>query len=384
VNSTTASGNAILSNSVFSNGFLGIDLNFDGVTSNDGGDGDIGPNTLQNYPILSSAQTSNTNTTIQGTLNSAPNRSFNLQFFSSPECDSSGHGEGKVFVGSSVVATDGNGDASFTITLSSSVSVGQVISATATDSAGSTSEFSGCVTVAAPSCSYSITPSDFNPPANGGSSTVSVTTGAGCAWTASSNQPWLTIASGHTGSGPGIVSYFASPNIGSQQRTGSLTVAGRILTVVQPALAAGMPVLVSEAQSTRAIALDAFSFLREPFALESPVQLGSIDRRTRVMLFTMNFDLMVGENISVVTAEAEDASHRIYPLTVEYVGKVPGLDWLGYVVIRLHDDMQDLGDVLTRITVRGMPSNRVRVGIGHVGGGLPDDGGAVPTPGRQP
>jgi hypothetical protein len=45
--------------------------------------------------------------------------------------------------------------------------------------------------------------------------------------------------------------------------------------------------------------------------------------------------------------------------------------------------MRDLGDVLIRVTARGVLSNRVRLAIGHIGGGPVDDPGAVPTPGRQ-
>lgn len=148
-------------------------------------------------------------------------------------------------------------------------------------------------------------------------------------------------------------------------------------------VAPGVPILISEETSTRAIALDSVVWLRDPFQLNSPVPWG-FDTRTRVMLFAMNFDLLPGENVSVVTADAEDASHRIYPLTVEYVGKAPGFDWLRCVIVRLNDDMGDIGDVLVRINVRGVSSNRVRLGIGHTGGGPPDDPGAVPTPGRPP
>ena len=45
-----STGNAIQRNSMFSNGELGIDLADDGVTLNDAGDGDTGPNRLQNFP----------------------------------------------------------------------------------------------------------------------------------------------------------------------------------------------------------------------------------------------------------------------------------------------------------------------------------------------
>lgn len=145
----------------------------------------------------------------------------------------------------------------------------------------------------------------------------------------------------------------------------------------------GVPILISEETSTRAIALDSVVWLRDPFQLNSPVPWG-FDRRTRVMLFAMNLDLLPGENVSIVTADIEDVSHRIYPLTVEYVGKVSGFDWLSCVIVRLNDDIGDIGDVLVRINARGVSSNRVRLGIGHTGGGPPDDPGVVPTPGQPP
>jgi len=145
----------------------------------------------------------------------------------------------------------------------------------------------------------------------------------------------------------------------------------------------GAPILISEETSTRALALDSVSWLRDPFRLNSPVPWG-VDKRTRVMLFIMNFDFQPGEDSSIVKADAEDASHRLYPLTVEYVGRAPGSFWLNSVIIRLNDDMGDLGDVLVRVTVRGVSSNRVRLGIGHNGGGPLDDFGALPTPGRRP
>src|SRR5215217_1896681 len=56
---TPATGNRILSNSIYDNDALGIDLvippnQLPGVTNNDGRDRDTGPNNLQNFPVLSS------------------------------------------------------------------------------------------------------------------------------------------------------------------------------------------------------------------------------------------------------------------------------------------------------------------------------------------
>lgn len=75
--------------------------------------------------------------------------------------------------------------------------------------------------------------------------------------------------------------------------------------------AAGAPVLLTQASSTRAIALDSVTRLAEPFQLQSPVSFGS-DSRTRVMLFATNLTLAAGETSAAVTAEAEDVTHAHY------------------------------------------------------------------------
>jgi len=103
-----------------------------------------------------------------------------------------------------------------------------------------------------------------------------------------------------------------------------------------------------------------------------------------VLFRSINFDLLPGENSSAVSAMAEDGSHNLYLLTVESVSKVPGCSWLNCIIIRLNDNMGDLGDVLLRVNVHGLGSNRVRLGVGHIGGGLPDDPGSFPTPGTAP
>jgi len=136
--------------------------------------------------------------------------------------------------------------------------------------------------------------------------------------------------------------------------------------------------LISQETSTRAIALDSVTQKHEPFNSTSEVTWGN-DNRERVMLFAMGLDRNTPP--SDISATAEDGSHNIYPLTVEYIGPVPEQDWVTSVVIRLNDQIGDVGDVLIGISYQGLKSNRVRVGIGHVGDGPPDDQGAVPTPG---
>ena len=139
------------------------------------------------------------------------------------------------------------------------------------------------------------------------------------------------------------------------------------------------PILISEETSTRAVAVESITRRREPFAPTTEVAWGN-DNRTRVMLFAMG----VAENASAgdFTVTAEDGSHHVYSLAVEYVGRVPQQEWITSIVVRLSDELADIGDVLIGISYRGTASNRVRVGIGHIGGGPPDDSGAVPTPAR--
>src|SRR5713226_7286973 len=147
-----------------------------------------------------------------------------------------------------------------------------------------------------------------------------------------------------------------------------------------PRAQANRPMLISQETSTRAVAVESITQTREPFATTSQVSWGS-DNRTRIMLFAMGVSLQAGENASAVTADAEDGAHNIYHLPVEYVGLVPEQEWATSIVIRLNDQMADVGDVLVGISYHGLQSNRVRVGIGHVGDGPPDDPGSVPTPG---
>src|SRR5256885_9024648 len=139
-------------------------------------------------------------------------------------------------------------------------------------------------------------------------------------------------------------------------------------------------VLISQETSTRAIAIDSVMQTREPFATTTAVSWHN-DNRTRVMLFVTGLNLQPDESASDVTADAEDGMHRIYSLPVEYVGPVPGQDWVRSVVVRLNEELSDLGDVLVAINYHEERSNRVRLAIGHIGGGPPDDAGAVPTPG---
>jgi hypothetical protein len=170
-------GNSILGNSIFKNGrdyltaasaptpLLGIDLTADftfprddGSTPNDshGHGAANNPNNFQNFPVLTSSNSQGGITTIAGTLHSTASTTFRIEFFAS-DTDSLGlPAEGQEFLGFVNATTDSGGDASFNANLSVSVSDGRLVTATATDPVGNTSEFSADVTNAF--C-------DSNPPA---------------------------------------------------------------------------------------------------------------------------------------------------------------------------------------------------------------------------
>ena len=124
ITGTNATANSILSNRVFSNGGLGIDLGNNGVTADDSGDGDAGPNNLQNFPVLTP-----TGSGVEGMLNSVASSPYTIQFFANQACDGSGNGEGETLLGTVSVNTDANGNATIPLF---PTAAGQVVTATAT------------------------------------------------------------------------------------------------------------------------------------------------------------------------------------------------------------------------------------------------------------
>ena len=142
------------------------------------------------------------------------------------------------------------------------------------------------------------------------------------------------------------------------------------------------PVLFSvSSSSTRAVALESVTFRAEPFQLTSDGYFGAADSRTRIALFGMDLDFLQGEGANALSADAQDGAGKIYGLNVEYVGTVADFPGVYMVIVRLNDTMPtNVGDVLVRLRLHGMASNRVRVAIGQIGGGPPDDFPGVGTP----
>ena len=83
-------------------------------------------------------------------------------------------------------------------------------------------------------CTFTVNPTSATVPTAGGNGSISVTASTGCAWTAVSNVPWITVTSGASGNGDGVVQGTVEANGTGAPRTGTLTVAGTTVTVNQP------------------------------------------------------------------------------------------------------------------------------------------------------
>ena len=81
-------------------------------------------------------------------------------------------------------------------------------------------------------CMYSISPDTVKMDSDGGAATVNVSTGSACTWTASSNESWITISAGASGTGNGTVRFTVARNNG-KKRDGTLTIAGHNAKVEQ-------------------------------------------------------------------------------------------------------------------------------------------------------
>ncbi|HBA85142.1 MAG TPA: hypothetical protein DCZ95_13715 [Verrucomicrobia bacterium] len=149
---STAVGNRILGNGFMNNGCLGISLRpTEGldcvITTNDPGDPDLGPNRLQNFPILAAATNGGATLNVRGALNSTANSTFWVHLYGSSECMAHGYGEGEMYLGVVTVRTDVVGNGGFTNAVPiAPPSIPSFLTVLATDTnRGDTSEFSLCM-----------------------------------------------------------------------------------------------------------------------------------------------------------------------------------------------------------------------------------------------
>ncbi|HVR42540.1 MAG TPA: hypothetical protein VMS56_03760 [Thermoanaerobaculia bacterium] len=146
----TPSGVELISNSIFDNALLGIDLGTQGVLANDALDLDAGPNGLQNAPVLTSASSTPSGIQVVGQLESETSQDYRIEIYGSAVADPSGFGEGEILLNSFNAATDASGVAPIDQVFFASGSSFDSITATATkiDLSGGvneTSEFSNAV-----------------------------------------------------------------------------------------------------------------------------------------------------------------------------------------------------------------------------------------------
>ena len=192
-------GSSIRGNSIHDNLGLGISFGAGGgsPTPNDEGDADTGSNGLQNFPVLKSvgpalADRPEAGTRIQGVLHSTPSTLYDLDFYANDACVRfpRDYIEGRTYLGSGQVTTDGSGTGVFDVTVPIAVAAGERVSATATDPVGSTSEFSQRLP-------FTILPASA-PPAGGGALTI----------TGTDFEPGAAVSIGGAAAGAVVVTNF--------------------------------------------------------------------------------------------------------------------------------------------------------------------------------
>ena len=129
------------------------------------------------------------------------------------------------------------------------------------------------------------------------------------------------------------------------------------------------PTLISEVGSTRALLS----------ANGSPITTVDPAKHETISVYLTNLDLLDGEGASAFRAEFQDSRHYRYPLQIVSFERTGERKNVYELQIRVAG-IAELGEVLLRVTWRGMTSNRTRVAIGDRGGKIVDDQGSVPTP----
>ncbi len=141
--------NTIVRNSIYDNVTLDIDLNDDGVSTNDANDADAGPNDILNYPAITKVRHSGGTLTVDYTLD-VPAGDYRIEFFKNPGgAHGSGNGGGESFAATHTITHGGTGSELFSHSFAGSA--GDIVTSTATEefagpTYGSTSEFSNAET----------------------------------------------------------------------------------------------------------------------------------------------------------------------------------------------------------------------------------------------
>lgn len=150
-----------------------------------------------------------------------------------------------------------------------------------------------------------------------------------------------------------LLTIFISSGSLSGDRTVSFVGTAIPILVITP-----QPVLMTQENSLRALALDSVTWTTEPLGVSNEHNF-SADKLTRVSLFAVDVELRQGEPLSVIEAQAENSTGQIFPLTIEYFGPVPNFSWLKQIVVKLPAEIANANDVKVSLKVRGVAGNKV-------------------------
>ena len=328
----SGTGNNLAGNRIFSNGNLGIELGINGIVPNDPLDTDVGPNNLQNFPvILSAVNATGVQTDIKAVLDSTPNMVFNVTFYSTPTPNASGYGDGETVLGGFGVTSDINGH----VTLNTSlvpVTVGQYVTATATDSFGNTSSFSAAVRVTSDATAPSIqitnptaaaTFATNSTPLNLSGITSDNVGVTGVAWTNSTGGSGAATVS--SGTWNASISLVAGPNtitVTASDAAGNTSSAQIQVTLDQtaPTIAITIPTTLPT-YSSESTPLSVWGTASDDLALASVTwsnSAGGSGTALGTTLWAAAIPLTVGSNIITITATDTAGNTATATLTVDY------------------------------------------------------------------
>ncbi len=145
INGSATARNRISRNLIYDNALMEIDLANNGPDTIDSLDADSGPNALTNKPELTSLSLAPTTFTVGGSLSAEASKTYRIEVFASATRDSSGFGGAQRFLVGFNITTNAAGQATFDRTITGTVEYGWVLTATATDPLGNTSEFSSSI-----------------------------------------------------------------------------------------------------------------------------------------------------------------------------------------------------------------------------------------------
>lgn len=169
-------------------------------------------------------------------------------------------------------------------------------------------------------CTYTISPTSNSVSSSSTTGSISVNTQSGCSWIATSNDSWISITSGSTGTGNGTVNYSVNSNTSSNNRIGSITVAGITFTINQSGAAASNPDLTIQSPTTNINTLTPLSSTQVSYTIQNTSSAVATNSITSFFLSTdavynSGFDTWVQDD-SVPSIAASASLLRTVTITI--------------------------------------------------------------------